>query len=111
MRLTSEQYFNCNNARFIYKYNKKDISEFQIDGKWNYPSILKLYMKEYYSKVIDCSDLGITSFPIYPNMVAFNCTNNQLNSFPIQPKMEKFYGDNNQLTSFPIQPNMTIFFW
>jgi len=94
---------------FIYKYNKKNISEYIIGSEYNLQSIFKLYMKTYYLKEIKCQMLMISSIPILPNMKAFYANNNQLTTFPIQPNMKLFHASNNQLTTFPIQPNMTHF--
>ena len=95
---------------FIYRYHKENIDNFKNGNKWSFDSIFKLYMKMYYEDEIDCENLGITSFPIYPNMTHFYGNNNKLTTFPIQPKMEIFFGDNNKLTSFPVQPKMTHFY-
>jgi hypothetical protein len=97
-------------TNFIYLQNKTTIERYYTNNVWNYPSLFKLYMKHYYSKNINCKNLKITSFPVYPNMTHFNGSNNQLTSFPIQPNMTVFYGQFNQLTSFPIQPKMDFFY-
>ena len=102
-------YVDPNN--FIYRYNnKEDINDYiNPDGTWKLQNILKLYSRTFYLEVINCNDLGITSFPIYPNMKIFYGNNNQLTSFPIQPRMQDFHALNNQLTEFPVQPQMVMF--
>ena len=95
---------------FIYKYNHQDINNYKNpDGTWKLQNILKLYSRAFYLQTINCNNLDITSFPIYPNMKIFYGNHNRLTSFPIQPRMEYFHGDNNQLTKFPIQPKMILF--
>ena len=91
---------------FIYKYNKVN----QSDYINQYQSLFRLYMKNFYSKEINCSNMNISSIPILPNMEIFIGSNNQLSSFPIQPKMTDFNGFNNKLTEFPIQPKMKDFY-
>jgi hypothetical protein len=101
-------YVDPNN--FIYKYNNQDINDYKnSDGTWKLQNILKLYSRTFYLEMINCNNLGITSFPIYPNMKIFYGNNNHLTSFPIQPQMQDFYGANNQLTEFPVQPRMVMF--
>jgi len=98
-------------SNFIYIYNKVSIQDYKDqDNKWNYPSLLKLYLKNYNIDKINCEQKNITSFPIYPNMTTFYGNNNKLTSFPIQPKMTHFYGYSNKLTTFPIQPEMKTFY-
>jgi hypothetical protein len=94
---------------FIYIINRKNLKDYKINDQFKYASLFKLYMKYYYENQIDCENLNITSFPIYPNMTNFNGYDNALTSFPIQPNMTNFNGYDNALTSFPIQPNMTNF--
>lgn len=98
-------------TNFIYLYNKVNINNYKkIDGSWKLGSIFRLYLQTYNLETIICDNLGITSFPIYPNLSKFRGINNGLTSFPIQPNMLCFWGDNNGLTSFPTQPKM-ICFW
>ena len=96
-------------TNFIYIYNKVNISDYKLEGTFNYLKILKLYMKNFYCKKIICNSMGISSFPIYPKMVHFDGSNNSLTSFPVQPKMKFFKGENNKLRSFPVQPKMKFF--
>ena len=96
-------------SNFIYVANKVKFDDYFKNGEYDFVRILELYMKFYDSTIIDCSELGITSFPVYPNMVYFYGDENQLTSFPVQPKMTHFRGDENQLTSFPVQPKMVEF--
>lgn len=97
-------------TNFIYVYNKVKINNYKrADGSWKFGSIFRLYLQTYNLETIICDNLGITSFPIYPNMSKFRGINNGLTSFPVQPNMEKFIGFNNQLTSFPVQPKMRLF--
>lgn len=93
-------------TNFIYVMNKKNIDDYRQNGQWKYKSLFKLYMTHYYKKEINCSNLGITSFPIYPNMKVFYGQNNLLTNFPVQPEMKVFDGRNNPLKDFPIQPKM-----
>jgi len=95
---------------FIYKFNRKNISEYKNNLEYNLQSILKLYMETYDLTEINCKNMMITTVPILPNMNIFKCMNNQLTTFPIQPKMQIFYGQDNQLTTFPIQPKMIRFY-
>jgi hypothetical protein len=94
---------------FIYIFNNANIKDYKDNNRWNLGSIFKLYMKAYSYKEIICDNMGITSFPIYPNMKKFNGFNNKLTSFPVQPNMIDFFGSNNKLTSFPVQPKMEYF--
>lgn len=97
----------CN---FIYLYNKKTMLEYMnSDGEWMYAELLKLYMKTYNLYFINCSKMGITSFPIYPNMEYFLCDRNNLKYIPVQPKMKRFMGINNLLEKFLTQPEMVYF--
>jgi hypothetical protein len=102
-------------TNFIYAYNGKKMDDYIENGEWNYPSLLKLYMKSFNiaNISIDTSDLSkvkmVTSVPIFPNMVGFHAGHNHFTSFPIQPKMEKFSAYNGKLISFPSQPKMRIF--
>ena len=112
-------------SNFIYLYNNVKIEDYKEFGKWEYHSLLELYLKNYKNLIIKCSknitsfppkminfsgyDNQLTSFPIQPEMEDFHGVNNRLTSFPIQPKMINFYGNRNQLTSFPIQPKMIKF--
>ena len=97
-------------TNFIYIINNKTIDDFKDKKKYKFSSIFKLYMKSYFKTEINCGEMNITSFPIYPNMIIFNGRRNQLTTFPIQPKMTYFYGNDNQLITFPVQPNMTYFY-
>jgi len=94
---------------FIYIFNNANIKDYKDNNRWNLGSIFKLYMKAYSYKEIICDNMGITSFPIYPNMKKFSGVNNKLTSFPVQPNMIDFFGSNNKLTSFPVQPKMEYF--
>lgn len=99
-------------SNFIYIYNKvkqEDYINDDDDKTLKYNLILKLYMKSYYLKSIDCRNLNITSFPIYPNMTHFYGNGNKLKNFPIQPNMQFFYGENNKLNNFLVQPKMKEF--
>ncbi len=78
-------------------------------NNYTFHEMFKLYFRNYNSREINATNLGITSFPVYPNMDYFEGNNNKLTTFPIQPNMDYFEGNNNQLTTFPIQPNMTYF--
>ena len=74
-------------TNFIYVINNKKIDDYKIvNGNWNYNGLLKLYMKFFNKKNIECEE-DITSFPIYPNMTHFDVRDNQLTSFPIQPNI------------------------
>ena len=94
---------------FIYVYNDKSINDYRCGVEWLYEGILKLYMKVYGLYIINCIKMGVTSFPIYPNMKIFYGNNNNMKIFPSQPNMTHFYGNNNNLIKFDVQPNMTHF--
>jgi len=95
---------------FIYLYNNKLMKEYKCsDDEWMYDELLKLYMKAYNLYIINCINMGVTSFPIYPNMIIFYGNNNNLKVFPSQPNMTHFYGNNNNLIKFDVQPKMTHF--
>jgi len=94
---------------FIYVFNNVNIKDYKNNNRWNLGSIFKLYMKTYSHTSINCDNMGITSFPIYPNMKNFSGSNNKLTTFPVQPNMIDFLGNNNKLTTFPIQPKMEYF--
>ena len=99
---------------FIYKFNNVKINHYKnfnnVEDTFKLGSIFRLYMKAYELAQINCNGKGITSFPIYPNMIDFFGPNNQLTSFPVQPNMKSFNGANNKLISFPVQPKMVNFF-
>ena len=63
-------------SNFIYIYNNVSIQDYKDqDNKWKYPSLLKLYLKNYKIEYIELRE-KITSFPIYPSMVYFSGPNN-----------------------------------
>lgn len=95
---------------FIYVSNGIKINSCKtIFGYWNWRRLIELYCIHFRKGVIHCSDMEITSFPIYPNMIKFFGDNNNLKDFPSQPKMEIFIGHHNKLTTFETQPKMTYF--
>lgn len=96
-------------VNFIYKANQVSQNSFKRGNTWDWRGLMELYMKHFKETVINCEDIGITSFPIYPNMIEFYGGNNDLTSFPVQPKMEVFNASDNNLTSFPVQPRMEEF--
>ncbi len=98
-------------TNFIYVYNKVDINDFKRNVKeFDLSKILKLYLKNYNEKKIDCNTLGITSFPVYPNLENLIIYGNRLKDFPIQPKLKSLIIYNNNLESFPIQPELVDLF-
>ena len=78
-------------TNFIYLYNKVNISDYK-NITWKYSKIVELYFLCFNEEKINCRNLGITSFPIYPNMTHFYGEYNNLELFPVQSKMEIFYG-------------------
>ena len=87
----------CN---YIYVSHEKDITDYFKSGNPMWKKIYDLYMLDYDLKDLNAMNMGVSSFPMYPNMVIFKGDNNILTSFEVQPKMIHFYGTNNQLISF-----------
>lgn len=97
-------------TNYIYLANNAKMDDYKnSDGTWEFGLLLTLYAKSYSKKHISYTD-GMTSFPIYPNMINFHGPDNDLKNFPVQPKMtECEISHNMNLKSFPVQPNMRIF--
>ncbi len=95
-------------TNFIYLYNNvHDIEQVYSNGIYDFQKIKNLYMKCFNTKSISCENMGITSFPIYPNLVYLNISYNKLEIFPSQPKLLWLYANDNRLTQVFKQPKMT----
>ncbi len=80
-----------------------DISEFELN-EW--PEILK--DKE--SKIVElnCSFNGLTSLPLFPNLIYLSCRYNALVSLPLLPNLTKLWCSDNELVSLPLRlPKLT----
>ena len=108
--LEKYQVENADPSNLIYIYNKVSISDYKKEETFYCSKIFELYMKNFYLEEIHCSCKGISSFPVYPNMIHFYGDYNELRSFPVQPSMTHFHGIDNELKSFPVQPCMTNFY-
>lgn len=96
-------------GNFIYIKNNVKKEGYNRNGVWNWRGLMVLYMKHFRKKKIECPNMNIKSFPIYPNMTEFVGYGNRLSDFPVQPKMISFRGKRNLLTNFPVQPKMITF--
>ena len=95
---------------YIYVHNNEKLDDYKLSNSFDYLKLWKLYFRDFYKSDIVCDNEGITSFPIYPNMISFFGEGNKLTTFPVQPNMIEVWVNNNDLSDFPSQPNMTRFY-
>ena len=63
-------------GNFIY-FGITDVEKEHIINSLNYKKIFRLYLRYFAQENIICYESGITSFPIYPNMITCDLSNNQ----------------------------------
>lgn len=117
-RLEANKNFICKRYLYKYKVNFWDPTNFiylsdtvNLNRSLNLSlfDVLKLYCVHFNDTVINCNDMGITSFPVYPKMSLFIGNNNNIKVFPQQPGMILFIGEHNKLEHFEVQPVMLRF--
>ena len=97
---------------FIYKYYinraKKQKKYKNINGTWNYTSIFKLYMKQFYTKSIRDRNNDLSSIPNYPNLEELDCGKNQLIYLPNYKNLKFLDCDSNNLQTLPNLLNLKV---
>lgn len=94
-------------THFIYIKNKRSLSEFKKENnKIMFSEIYNLYLKDYFSTEIKCEKMGITGFPMYPNLKFLHCRDNMLTTIPSMPELLQLRCNDNLLTELPQFPKL-----
>lgn len=96
LRKYKVEYMEPNN--FIYKMSGVSIDSVKReDGSFDLVGVYSLYMEWFYVDTINCSNRGITSIPVYPNLKKLICTFNKITSVPGYPMLKKLFCYNSEV--------------
>lgn len=98
-------------GNFIYKINNVSINEYKdSNGNYNYKKIIRLYMNYYNQEQIYCTNMDISSIPIYPKLKDLTCAYNELTELPELPNLIELNCDSNQINELKMYNNLEILF-
>lgn len=103
----SVNYTDPNN--FIYKMGRMRIDSVKNeDGSFDLEAVYSLYMQCFFVEEINCSNKGITSFPVYPNLKKLICTYNKLKRIPPLGSLQKLFCYNSEVEEIGVCPELRI---